>query len=255
MPKLRQRFKRYAYSAAPAAVAFILASVTLLAQLSPRLVLNTIGENWRLMSPITALCIAGLSVRALSGSRKRNFSFLALSLVVLTFVSFILISHLLFYRDVVSNGFNLATGLFPSTIGSMSMATAILLATLSIIALAQELRALFFLDLLANIVLLISGGALLGYFYGLTDLSSIYIFDTMALNTALALFLLAISNLLSEPRTMLGRLAYAKTPRAKRIRRTLPYSAVPCLAGKIFLAVNPTSPAACLALAFVAGSL
>lgn len=240
----RKRPRQYGISALFAWIAFALACMTVLGYLSGRQNLISLHAHWQGMSPVTALCIAGLAVPLLRVGRRRRNTFLAIALVVISFTLYVLMSHALFHRDVVSTGFIEATGMAPSVMGSMSVATASCLMLLAVACMARQLRSMLLIELLSNATLLVSGSALLGYAYGITDLYSYYIFNTMAVNTALSLFLLSAANLLAEPNSRLGMAARARHPGGRRLRHMLlALTALPALLGWLLLRVRDVAMA------------
>lgn len=234
----RQRYKQYLLFALPAWIAFALACVTLLGYVSGRENLISLHSHWQGMSPVTALCLAGLSIPLNSAARKNRTLVLTLSIVIVTFLAYVLISHALFRKDVISTGFLASMGMGTAVTGSMSVATALCLLLLSVAAIARQFFSVAWTEALNNLVLLVSGSALLGYAYGIHDLYSFYIFNTMAIHTALALFLLATANLLAEPKSRLGVAARARHSGEKRARYLVVFSILPGVLGWILLRLN-----------------
>lgn len=234
----RQRLRRYRLFALPAWGAFALACLTLIGYVTGQENLISLHARWQGMSPVTALCLAGLSIPLNRLFRKNRVAVLTPFLVIVTFGAYVLISHALFRKDVVSAGFLASTGIVTSAAGSMSVATSLCILLLAVAGIARQLFSVGWTETLNNAVLLVSGSALLGYAYGIQDLYSFYIFNTMAINTALALFLLATANLLAEPRSRLGMAARAMHPAERRALYLVALSLLPAVLGWLVLRLD-----------------
>ena len=100
----------------------------------------------------------------------------------------------------------------------------------------------------------ISGVAVLGYFYGVDDLYKLPMFNSMGLNTAIGLFLLSMSALLSEPTLGWASIIGSAELGGSATRRQLSFIAVPILAGKLLLWATEAArvgPAVAMAMALL----
>ena len=219
-----------------AAVACGLACVVGLGYLLGNTTLIAFQPGWKAMAPLNALGIAAVALPLLFDQPRCRPVFIALALGVCILALCVLASHALYRNDVLNPALVHVPGIAPGIpIGKTSVATGLCLLMLGGATLARQWRALAPVEWLANGVLLIAGSALLGYAYDISDLYSYYIFNTMALPTALALGCLAVALLLSEPDSRLGMAARAPHARGRRVRRVLALSALPALAGWVFL--------------------
>ncbi len=187
------------------------------------------------MAPLTSLGIAALALPLMLHWPRQRPATRALALGVCCGGLAILASHGWFHGDVINPALARLLGIDPGLRGRTSVATGLGLLLLGGAILARGRGALVTLEWLANIALLIAGSALLGYVYNISDLYSYYVFNTMALPTALSMFVLAVSVLLSEPDSRLGMAARAPHAGGKRVRQMLCLTTVPALIGWVLL--------------------
>jgi signal transduction histidine kinase len=217
-----------------ALIALLLACAALFGFAAGVPLLSAFHPGWRAMAPLTACGIAVLAVplvrrRAAKGASSMLVGGLALAE---------LISHALLQRDTLAGVVAGVRGMAPDLAGSTSVATALCLLLLAVAAVASARRHRVATELLANATVLIAGSALLGYAYGISDLYSYYMFNTMALPTAAALFLLAVARLLAEPGSRLQMAAHARHAGGRRVRHLLALTALPALAGLLLVRVH-----------------
>ena len=168
-----------------------------------RSILTTLHPTLQAMSVITAtgLILSAVAVSASSLGWRRIASLT--SALVLVLAVAILLSHTITGVDAVSGP--LATDLFgydPALAGRTSIATAtgLLLIAISVLLGARaQVQSSAIGDTCAGLAGLISGLALIGYAYGVRDLYAFNPFNTIALHTATALFLLALAAVVVRP--------------------------------------------------------
>lgn len=189
--------------------------------------------GWPAMAPVTALCVAALSAPFLPARSLRGTPLIAAAVAALA--SCILASHLLFRRDVVNAALDQVLAIAPGLGARSSVATCLCLLLLAGATVARARRSIWPVEWCANAALLISGSALLGYAYDISDMYSYYIFNTMALPTAVALFCLSLSILLSESESRLGMAVRSTRTSGISARHLLLLPALPALIGWILL--------------------
>ena len=222
-------------AAFPAWVAFALAAVTGLGYLFGNATLIAFQASWKAMAPLTALGIATLAVPLMAVPPRRGRGVLAAAALVCLVALAVLFSHAVLHGDILNPALGRLLGIAPGLGGKTSVATATCLLLLGGATLASQRHALGAIELLGNATLLVSGSALLGYAYSITDLYSYYIFNTMALPTALALFFLSLSLLLAEPDSRLGMAVRTPSAGGRRIRHMLALTALPPVLGWVLL--------------------
>jgi PAS domain S-box-containing protein len=84
---------------------------------------------------------------------------------------------------------------------------------------------------MSGLSLVVSGVALLGYLYGVADLYSLPMFNSMGLNTAVALTILAIAEILVEPEVGWASVIVSHEIGGGATRRQLSFIVVPVIAG------------------------
>jgi hypothetical protein len=222
----------------PAWLAFGLACVAGLGYLSGNTALTAFQPGWKAMAPLTAIGIAALALPLMLVRPMRRRVAVAVAGSVCAAALAILAGHALFHGDVLHLALARLLGINAAMTGKTSVATGLCLLLLGGAGIARRQHALVLLELCANATLLIAGSALLGYAYGISDLYSYYVFNSMALPTALALFCLAVATLLAEPESRLGMAA--RTPHAggRRARRMLALTALPAALGWLLLNVR-----------------
>jgi signal transduction histidine kinase/CheY-like chemotaxis protein len=202
------------------------------------------------MSPLTATAILALAGAAFASAGRRRRRVLAGAAIAILAAASTLAARLLSGADTAS--LFVGTGVFrlrPDDVGTTSLATAL---TVILIAASLMLRRKPVLaDLAAGAGLLVSGVAVLGYFYGITDLYALPMFNSMALNTALALLLLSVAALLAAPASGCAAILCSEGLGGGPTRRQLAAIVLPILVGKLLLlavAAGWLGPAVAMAL-------
>jgi signal transduction histidine kinase len=221
------------FAAMPAWLACAIAALAGLGYLTGNATLIRFQAGWSAMAPVTALCIAALAVPFIPARPMRATRYLAMSVAALA--AAILASHLVYRSDIINPALERLFAMAPGLAARSSVATCLCLLLLAGATLARARRRIASLEWCANGAMLVSGSALLGYAYNISDLYSYYIFNTMALPTALALFCLSLSMLLSEPDSRLGMAVRAPQSSGIGARHLLVLAAFPALAGWILL--------------------
>ena len=187
------------------------------------------------MAPLTVLGIVALALPLMTAWARRRGAVIALATGTCAIALAVLASHAWFHGDVLSPALARMLGIDPAFSGRTSVATSLCLLLLGGASLAGQRHALASLEWLANGALLIAGSALLGYAYDISDLYGYYIFNTMALPTALALFCLSLALLLSQADSRLGMVARTPDAIGRSTRHLLALTALPALLGWVLL--------------------
>ncbi|MGI4859606.1 MAG: ATP-binding protein [Janthinobacterium lividum] len=194
------------------------------------------------MSPLTALSLGGIAF-ALAGEHRVRRGMLLTVLWMSLFIAVVaLAEHAFLGADVLSP--RLAQRVFgtPSgESGSTSIATALSLGLLALGRLHRYHGRSAVCDYSAGAALLISGTALLGYAYGVADLYALFLFNTIALHTALAIFLLGVATLLSPTGDGWARAIASPGAGGRTTRALLGFTLLPPLAGGLLLHLMRTS--------------
>lgn len=186
------------------------------------------------MSVLTATSLLAVSAALLATSWKRTLIARSAAAVAVAIGAILLGLGLWFGHDPINP--TLAFRLFgfdPSQAGKTSPATAACVVLLGTAALVRGKT--WVADLLGVATLVISGLALLGYAYGVRDLYALPVFRTIALHTALALFLLSLSSLLLTPKTGVAAIVTSGGPGGRTTRRLLAFTLAPPLLGVVLL--------------------
>lgn len=146
------------------------------------------------MSPLTAAALATLSISTLA-RRRHKLAELCAGFAGSTGLS-VVCSHVLTGHDRLSDLFGSLLSVPDDYLGHTSLATAACLSLLALARLAQLRDQQKGADVLAILTFFIAVAGLLGYGYGVRDLYALYLFNTMALQTAIALACLAAATLL-----------------------------------------------------------
>jgi len=154
------------------------------------------GPGYAAMSPVTAIALLLIAASSISLAigRRSSASCLGLAAIVTSLAP--LLSHLLFFDDLVSP---LVARWLRSRIanpGRMSIGTSGSAIAIALSLLPFVRRRPNWPDALCGASMFVSGIALLGYAYGTLDLYGIAVFRTMSLQSASALFLLAVGALI-----------------------------------------------------------
>ena len=210
------------------------------------------GRASRECPRLRAAAILALAGAAFASGRARPRRARAAAMIAIAIVAPTLIARVATGGDRASLLIGTAIfGMAPGAVGRTSVATAfdVMLVAASLILSRTRWRAVS--DGLAGAALLVSGVALLGYFYGVHDLYALSIFNSMALNTAIALVLLAIATLLADPGAGWAGVIGSLSAAGGGTRRQLAFIALPILAGKLLLwatAAAGLGPAVAMAL-------
>jgi len=212
-----------------------LAGIASFAYLLGSVILGAFQPGWKAMAPLTAASIGALAIPLIYARTPRRGLFMGLAFSVSLFALTVLASQYIAHADLINPALIRLVGLDPTLSGRTSVATAMCLLLLGGASIARLRRALGAVEWLANTALLISGIALLGYAYDISNLYSYFIFNTVALSTALALFCLSIALLLSEPDSRLGMAARSAHAGGRRLRHMLSMTIVPAVLGWVLL--------------------
>lgn len=215
-------------------VAFLCAGMTGIGYLTGSVTMIAFQPGWKAMAPLTAIGIAALAL-PLMMRRPHQRTWMVLAIGACKIATAVLLSHVIFHKDIVNAALAYLVGVAPTLGGRTSVATALCMLLLGGACIARQRSALAPVEWLANAALLIAGSALLGYAYNIADLYSYYVFNTMALPTALSMFCLAIAILLSEPDSRLGMAVRASHAGGRRLRHMLALTALPALLGWVLL--------------------
>lgn len=217
--------------------AIAIAVLSLLGYLLAQDRLFTPVPGWQGVSILTALglfCLAAPRWRRPPSPDAALPALLAAATLTIAIV--ILVSHFIYRADIVSPWVASSLLQLPDALsGRTSVATALCLAALSCAVLAARLAsrrsAVAVIDVASNAVLLLGGAALVGYLYGVSDLYGVYLFNTMSLQTALAVTALGLAFLIDEPDTRLGMTLRSTRIGAAQSRRLLVLAALPVVLG------------------------
>jgi signal transduction histidine kinase/CheY-like chemotaxis protein len=219
--------------------AIAIAVLSLLGYLLAQDRLFTPIPGWQGVSILTALglfCLAAPRWRRPPSPDAALPALLAAATLTLAIV--ILVSHFIYRADIVSPWVAGSLLHLPDALsGRTSVATALCLAALSCAVLAARLAsrrsavAVAVIEVASNAVLLLGGAALVGYLYGVSDLYGVYLFNTMSLQTALAVTGLGLAFLIAEPETRLGMTLRSTCIGAAQSRRLLVLAALPVVLG------------------------
>ncbi len=233
-----------------AAIAGLLAMLAMLGYVFalPDLIRVSIGLEG--MSPLTSAAILGLAAAVAASTRNRPRLMLAGTVLAILAAGASIIARLANGRETASlwvgtRLFHLQSG----AIGQTSIATALCVLLVAAALLLRRNAALA--DWAAGAALVISGIALLGYFYGVEELYKLPMFNNMALNTAFALLLLSVATLLAEPTRGWASVIGSAAPGGGATRRQLSFVALPIFAAKLLLlatAALQVGPAVAMAL-------
>lgn len=237
-----------------------LALAALLGHAAHKARLITLLPEWQGMSMLTAFGVLAAAM-PLRRTRLRKPQ-LALCWIAIALMLAVLWSHLVWHADILSPAFAyVLLGVYPSLSGRVSVATATGVLALCVVALAARAPARYcpaIVEVGCNLALLIAGAALLGYAYRVSDLYGLYIFNTMSLQSALAIFCLALARLVASRRTRLGMALRSTSLGVRQLRRMLALTAIPAALGCLLTRAGgalANGNSAHLALLALAGSV
>ena len=188
------------------------------------------------MAPLTAAAILALAGAIFASGRAQPARTLTGAAIAIAIAAATLIARDATGHDVANLWAGRAIfGMQPDAVGRTSIATAIdvILVAASMILSRTRTRAAS--DGLAGAALVVSGVALLGYFYGVRDLYAVTLFNTMALNTAIAMASLSVAAMLAEPGAGWAAVIGSLDAAGGGTRRQLAFVALPIVAGKLLL--------------------
>jgi two-component sensor histidine kinase/PAS domain-containing protein len=211
--------------------AFAIAGTAFLGYISRNPLLFQLRSDLHGMSPLTATGLASIAIAVLASSWHRA-RFVQATAVVAAIVSIVTLGcHALVGTDNVSVIIGTAMfGVPTQHVGRTSVATGVSLFFLASAAIFRRKRP-FVADVLSGASLVISGVALLGYIYGVADLYALPMFNSMGLNTAVALTILAIAEILVEPEVGWASVMVSHEIGGGATRRQLSFIVVPVIAG------------------------
>ncbi|WP_158935634.1 ATP-binding protein [Burkholderia sp. S171] len=194
--------------------------------------LITVMPSLQGMSVVTAL---GIGCVALAFFVPRGAAFVVCWAALLAAIA-ALASHAVLGRDAFSP--YLAHVFFGTPFGESghtSVATAIAIALIGFAQHQRLLRRHLLADVLASTALLLSSTALLGYAYGVSDLYALFLFNTMAVHTAAALFALGLATVFAQANRGWARTIASSRPGGGATRRQLAFTLLPPVAGGLLL--------------------
>ncbi len=237
-------------SAICTAIAALLASLAVLGYCIDLPLLIHVRTGLEGMSPLTAVAILALAGAASASPRARPTAMLVA--IAIATVTSTLVARLATGQEIASLW--VGTTIFhlqPHAVGRTSVATALDVLLLAAALIASRLRWRAAADRLAGAGLVVSGVALLGYFYGIRDLYALFMFNSMALNTAVALASLSIAVLLADPAAGWAAVIGSLGTGGGGTRRQLAFVLLPVAAGKLLLLATARAglgPAVAMAL-------
>ena len=182
------------------------------------------------MAMLTALGIICISAAQFGQRSGMQIAVKLGSTMGLTFSIIVLASYALDARDMVSP--KIAEGLFGESALSgnqCSIATAVCLVLLSVSQYCRVVNRDQACDYLAGTTVLIAGAAIIATLFRVQDLHHIFIYSSMSIPTALALWLLGIASLATDPTKGWAALIASGRPAGRTTRRHLVLSHGPIL--------------------------
>jgi signal transduction histidine kinase/ActR/RegA family two-component response regulator len=221
------------------ALAIFSASLTLLGYGAHIYSLTRIRPGFNGMSILTAIVLILLAVGVLATTARRERLRAVAGAISAALILPVLLSYLLTGSDTLS--VPLAIQVFgspPQEVGRTALATAVACLLLAIAILLRRLRPRI-ADLASGLVAAISATGLLGYLYEVPDLHAFWVFNTMAVHTAISLLLLAIAVIFAAPGVGWSGVITSPTEGGSATRRQLSVLLIPPAMGWLLLnAVN-----------------
>lgn len=215
--------------------ALVIAGSALVGYATGQRVLIQIGSTLRAMSPLTAVGLIGVAAAVLAISWHRANVGIGAAALALCTATVALLSHALVGADILSPAIASSVfGVAAQDVGRTSLATGVSLLLLSVATVARRARP-FWADVASAGALIISGTALVGYLYDVADLYALPVFNTMALNTAVALASLSLASLLVEPSIGWVSVLGSGDVGGRATRRQLSFVVLPVFAGWFLL--------------------
>ena len=203
------------------------------------------------MSPLTLTAVLALSVAGVAQVAARDAVIHASTASAAAIALVALGSHAVFGADVLGPAIGRALfHMASATVGRTSTATAIGILLIALGLVTARRRPLVS-DTAGGAALVLSGTALLGYLYGVGDLYALPIFNTMALNTAAAIALLAVATLCAHPELGWAAIIGSEEAGGGATRRQLAIILLPIAAGWALLRATEDArlgPAVAMAL-------
>jgi signal transduction histidine kinase len=187
------------------------------------------------MSIATTLGVVGLAVSLLASStgRRRTAASLAIAVALLTVL--VLASHATAGTDRLSAYLAQHVFRLSGAAASTSRTTALSLLGIAISILFS--RRSVVADLSAGVGVVLSTMALLGHAYGMHEFSALVMFSSMALQTAIAIFVLAIASLVLRPDLGWSAVVASSYAAGGAARRQLGFMLVPPVVGWVLVQV------------------
>ncbi len=221
-----------------AALTLLVVSAVFIGYVTHSALLITFAPSLQGMSLLTAL---GIGCAALAFFVRHRAALVAGWAALLAAIA-ALASHAAFGRDVISpNLAHAVFGLPPGQSGRTSIATAIAIALVGLAQNQRLLRRHLLADMLASAALLLSGTALLGYAYGIRDphgvrdLYALFLFNTMAVHTAAALFALGLATVFAQADHGWARMIASSRTGGAATRHQLAFTLLPPVVGGALL--------------------
>jgi signal transduction histidine kinase len=203
--------------------------------------LVTVRPGLRGMSPLTSGMLILLSAGAFSLTALQIRTMRTLAGTAAALSVFVLLEHGIAGADVASTWIGVGVfGLQDAAIGHSSVATAIAALLVSAALLSRSERT-YFADICGGAGLVVSGMALLGYAYGIGDLYALPMFNSMAVHTAAALFLLSLASLVARPDAGWAAVFASDGLGGGATRRQLAFTILPAVAGWLLLRATDAS--------------
>ena len=160
--------------------------------------LITVHSGYRGMAPLTATSIILVALSVVGLGRENPVTARLAAGLAICVAGIALVSHLVAGADVVSPWVaNMIFATPAQIVGRMSYGSVlgVSLVAFSVIMRHSQSRAA---DLAGGAALIVSGVAVLGYAYGVSDLYALPIFNTMAVHTAIAIACLSLASLCAK---------------------------------------------------------
>jgi signal transduction histidine kinase len=197
--------------------------------------LIALRPDYPAMASATILSIVGLAVALLASStgHRRIAACLATAVMLLSVV--MLASHAITGTDRLSS--HIAEHLFHSSFRQAQMSRMTAIAVLGIAVSVLFSRRSVVADLSAGVGVVLSTIALLGYAYGMHESSALVMFSRMALQTAVAIFVLSIASLVLRPDLGWSAVVASSYAAGGAARRQLGFMLVPPVVGWVLVQV------------------
>jgi signal transduction histidine kinase len=196
-----------------------------------RSALYHVFPGYQAMSPLTALGLGALAAAHILRHHRSPGPAHALAVAAIAIALTVLGAYVLTGADHVSPWLSRHVFGPRAEVGRVSIATAGSLLLLGVATLPVIRRHPNVADTAAASALLSAMLALIGYLYGANDLYSLVPFRTMAINTAITIFLLACASVLSQPKGGWAHAIALEGPAGSTTRRQLLFTLFPPVLG------------------------